>query len=248
MIYVAAGRHVYHQPLENLRYVHGLSLDTAAGLPIPPRRAEPEGCPDHPLRGVGFKFGPFSDVNNPGTAETAIGGLVQLIEIDPASSWDTHERYSLSNPGSCPAGDRGASEMTPGEMTHGEVTTGEMTFGEMTPGLTVCWSAAAGSADRGKRSPFVALVDSRHYTGPLGQPLAVLCNPNMSADADDYSCELSYRIDRDVILWYDFRTSLIPLSGLIDFDRELRRRIAQAEVPDYGWPSLSTSRPAVPTR
>jgi hypothetical protein len=123
-----------------------------------------------------------------------------------------------------------------------------MTPDEMTPGLTVCWSTAAGSADRRNRSPFVALVDSRHYTGPFGQPLAVLCNPNMSADADDYSCELSYRLDQDVILWYDFRTSLIPLSGLIDFDRELRRRIAEAEVPNYGWPRLSTSRPTVPVR
>ena len=30
------------------------------------------------------------------SAETAIGGLVQLIEIDPAAWWDTHERYALS--------------------------------------------------------------------------------------------------------------------------------------------------------
>ena len=223
MIYVAAGRHVYHQPFENLRYVHGVSLETAAGLPVPPRPWQPKGCPDHPLRGMGFKFGPFSDVTNPGAAETAIGGLVQLIEVDPASWWDTYERSSLSNPNPCAAG-------------HARGT-------EVAPGLTVCRPAAAISSDRRSRLPFAAIVDSQHYTGPLGQPLAILCNPNMSAGANDYLCEISYRLDHDVGVWYEFHTSLVPLSGLIGFDRELRRRIAEAEVSDYWWPILPTSRP-----
>jgi hypothetical protein len=109
--------------------------------------------------------------------------------------------------------------------------------------LTVCWSAAAGPAERRNRSPFVAIVDPQHYAGPLGQPLAIFCNPAMSAQAADYACEISYRLNQDVGLWYDFRTSLIPLSRLIDFDRELRRRIAEAEVPDYWWPIFPSSRP-----
>src|SRR6185295_2569981 len=74
MIYVAAGRHVYHQPSGNLHYVHGVSRETAAGLPIPPRPSQPAGCPDHPLRGMGFKFGPFSDVADPAAPETAMSG------------------------------------------------------------------------------------------------------------------------------------------------------------------------------
>jgi hypothetical protein len=223
MIYVAAGRHVYQQPFENLKYVHGVSRETTAGLPVPPRPSQPGGCPDHPLRGMGFKFGPFSDVAHPDAAETAISGFIQLIEIDPSSWWDTHERYSLSRSNSCAAaGWRGTGS---------------------TPGLTVCWSAAAGPADRRDRSPFVAIVDPQHYTGPLGQPLAIFCNPNMSADANDYACEMSYRLDRDLGVWYEFRTSLIPLSGVIDFDRELRRRIAEAEVSDYWWPVFPSSRP-----
>ena len=138
MIYVAAGRHVYHQPFENLRYVHGVSLETAAGLPVPPRPWQPKGCPVHPLRGMGFKLGPFSDVTNPGAAETAIGGLVQLIEVDPISWWDTYERSSLSNPNPCAAG-------------HARGT-------EVAPGLTVCRPAAAISPDRRSRLPFAAIV------------------------------------------------------------------------------------------
>ena len=226
MMYVAAGRHVYHQPFENLRYVHDVSLETAAGLPVPPRPSQPIGCPDHPMRGMGFKFAPFSDVANPGAAETAIGGLVQLIEVDPASWWDTYERYSLSKPNPCAAGHAGGEEMV--------------------PGFTVCRPAAAVSPDRRSRLPFAAIVDPRQHTGPLGQPLAILCNPNMSAGADDDVCEISYRLDHDLGLWYEFHTSLVPLSGLIGFDRELRRRIAEAEVSDYWWPVLPTSRPRVP--
>ena len=227
MIYVAAGRHVYHQPFENLRYVHGVSLETTAGLPMPPRPWQPKGCPDHPLRGMGFKFGPFSDVANPEASETATGGLVQLIEIDPSSWWDTHERYSLSNSRSCAAGhlsrDRNCTWLD-------RVSAGRSRL-----------SRSTRAALRSSR-----LVDSRHYAGPLGQPLAILCNPDMSADADDHVCEISYRLDQDVGVWYEFRTSLIPLSGLIGFDRELRRRIAEAEVSDYWWPILPTGRPQAP--
>ena len=226
MIYVAAGRHVYHQPFENLRYVHGVSLETAAGLPMPPRPWQPKGCPDHPLRGMGFKFGPFSDVANPEAAETAIGGLVQLIEIDPSSWWDTHERYSLSNSGSCAA-----------EPSRGT---------EMAPGLTVCRPAAAISADRRSRLRLSRLSIPGTIPVRSVNPWRSLCNPNMSADADDYVCEISYRLDQDLGVWYEFRTSLIPLSGLIDFDRELRRRIAEAEVSDYWWPILPTGRPRAP--
>ena len=226
MIYVAAGRHVYYQPFENLRYVHGVSLETAAGLPVAPRPSQPRGCPDHPLRGMGFKFGPFSDVTRPGPAETAISGLVELVEVDPAAWWDTYERHSLSN--RCAAGHPGGVETA--------------------PGLTLCWPASTVSSDRPGRLPFAALVDPRHHAGPLGQPLAILCNPNMSAGADDYVCEISYRLDHDLGVWYEFHTSLVPLSGLIGFDRELRRRIAEAEVSDYWWPMLPASRPAVPPR
>jgi hypothetical protein len=220
MIYVAAGRHVYHQPFENLRYVHGVSLETAADLPVPPRPWQPQGCPDHPLRGTGFKFGPFSDVTSPGAAETAIGGLVQLIEVDPAAWWDTYERHALTNP--CTAG-------------HGA---------EMAPGLIVCRQAL--SSGRAGRLPFAAIVDPRRHAGPLGQPLAILCSPDMSSGADDHVCEISYRLDTDVGVWYEFQTSVMPLTGVIDFDRELRRRIAEAEVSDYWWPALPTSRPRAP--
>jgi hypothetical protein len=92
----------------------------------------------------------------------------------------------------------------------------------------------------------VAIIDPQQYAGPLGQPLAVLCNPNMSARADDYACEISYRLGQDLSVWYQFRTSLLPLSSLIAFDRELRRRIAEAEVPNYWWPVLPSGRPTVP--
>jgi hypothetical protein len=216
MIYVAAGRHVYHQPFENLQYVHGVSFETAAGLSVSPTLSEPEGCPDHPLRGMGFKFGPFSDVTKPKAAEPAMGGFVQLIEIDRTSWWDTHELYALAKSGTCAAG--------------------EWQGVETTPGLTVCPATAASSAGRGSRSPFFAIVDPRLYKGPLGQQLAVFCNPNTSAHAEDYSCEISYRLDEHVGVWYDFRTSLVPLSGLIAFDRELRRRIGESEVPAHLWP------------
>jgi hypothetical protein len=225
MIYVAAAAHVYRQPFENLTYVHGTSLESASGLPVPPRPFEPRGCPDHPLRGMGFKFDSFSDLTNP-AAETATGGSVQLIEIDPASSWDTHERYSLSNSNACDA----AKTREPQPI----------------PGLTICSAGSTDWDDRPNRSGFVAIVDPQQYAGPLGQPLAVLCNPNMSAQADDYACEMSYRLGEDLSVWYQFRTSLLPLSGLIAFDRELRRRIAGAEVPNYWWPILPSGRPTAP--
>jgi hypothetical protein len=225
MIYIAAGRHVYHQPFENLKYVHGVSLETA-GLPMPPQPWQPKGCPDHPLRGTGFKFSPFSDVSSPESATATVGGVIQLLEIDSSSWWDTHERYSLASHGSC------AAEPSSGT--------------EPAPALTMCWPVAADSADRRSRAPFAATVDPQQYASPLGQPLAILCNPDLSGDVDGYACEISYRLDQDVGVWYEFRTSRIPLSGVISFDRELRRRIAEAEVPDYGWPVLPSGRPLAP--
>ena len=123
MVYVAAGRRVFHQPIENLGYVHGMSPETLADLPVPPRPFEPKGCPDHPIRGSGFKFSPFSDVTNPRMADTAIGGSVQIIEIDPSSWWDTHELYSLSMTSACGAAPEGKPEIA--------------------PGLIACWSPAA---------------------------------------------------------------------------------------------------------
>lgn len=218
MIYVAAGRHVFHQPFGNLRYVHGISPETAAGLPVPPRPSEPRGCPDHPLRGIGFKFSPFADVADPGKADTMTGGSVHIIDIDPSSWWDTHEVYSLSNAGSCGTANRS----------------------EVAPGLTVCRPATA-SFDR-RHSPFVAVVDPQHHTGPLGQPLAIHCKPDLPNEID-HLCEISYRFDQDVGIWYHFHTSLLPLSDLIAFDRELRRRISEAEVADYWWPVFPASRP-----
>jgi hypothetical protein len=219
MIYVAAGRHVFHQPFDNLRYVHGMSPEMAAGLPVPPRPSEPGGCPDHPLRGIGFKFSPFSDVADPERAATATGGSVQIIDIDPSSWWDTHEVYSLSNAGACG------------------------TRSEVAPGLTACRPAAASPPDR-KHSAFVALVDPRQHAGPLGQPLAILCKPDSPNQTENHLCEVSYRLDQDVGVWYHFQTSVLPLSGLIDFDRELRRRISEAEVADYWWPVFPASRPS----
>jgi hypothetical protein len=226
MIYVAVGRHVYRQPAENLRYVHGISLETAADLPIPPRRSEPEGCPDHPLRGIGFKFGPFSDVGSPGESpgvtETRIGGPIQLIEIDPHSWWDTHERYALAGAGVCRAGDRSDHETA--------------------PGMTICRPNPARAAEDPARSSFAAIIDSRFYSGPLNQPLAILCNADDSSRGDDHVCEISYRLDRSVGVWYQFSTSLISLPRIIAFDRELRRRIAQAEITDYSWPVVPFGR------
>jgi hypothetical protein len=226
MIYIAAGRHVYHQPFENLKYVHGVSLETAADLPMPPRPWQAKGCPDHPLRGTGFKFAPFSDVANPEATPAAIGGLVQLLEIDSSSWWDTYERYALADPGSC------ATEPSRGSETASV--------------LTVCRPAEATPAGRRIRAPFVATVDSRQYASPLGQPLAIFCNPDLSGNPEDHTCEISYRLAQDVGVWYEFRTSRLPLSGLISFDRELRRRITEAEVPDYGWPVLPSGRRQVP--
>jgi hypothetical protein len=226
MIYVAAGRHVFHQPVENLGYVHGLSPETLAGLPIPPRPFEPKGCPDHPMRGSGFKFSSFSDVANPTMADAAIGGSVQIIDIDPWSWWDTHELYSLSTANSCDATAEGKAEIA--------------------PGLIACRSPA--SADRPRHSRFVVIVDPRHYAGPLGQSLAIYCAADLRSEVDDHHCELSYRLTQDVGIWYDFRTSLLPLSRLVAFDRELRRRIAGAEVADYRWPVLPASRPVLPVR
>jgi hypothetical protein len=226
MIYVAAGRHVFHQPVENLGYVHGLSPETLAGLPIPPRPFEPKGCPDHPMRGSGFKFSPFSDVANPAMADAAIGGSVQIIDIDPWSWWDTYELYSLSTDNSCGAIPDGATEMA--------------------PGLIACRSPVVKPADRPKHFRFVVIVDSRHYTGPLGQSLAVYCAADLRGEIDDHHCEMSYRLAEDIGIWYDFRTSLLPLSRLIAFDRELRRRISEAEVVDYRWPAFPASRPVLP--
>jgi hypothetical protein len=114
----------------------------------------------------------------------------------------------------------------------------------MAPGLIACRPAT--SSDRARRQPFAAVVDPRRHAGPLGQPLAILCSPNMSAGADDHVCEISYRLDTDVGVWYEFQTSVMPLTAVIDFDRELRRRIAEAEVSDYWWPALPTSRPRAP--
>lgn len=218
MIYVALGRHVYRQPAENLRYVHGISLETAAGLPIPPRRGEPEGCPEHPLRGIAFKFAPFSDVASPGVAGADSGGLVQLIEIDPYAWWDTHERYALAGTDVCRTGDRS----------------------EIAPNMTICRPAAARSTGS-VHAPFAAIIDSRYYSGPLNQPLAILCNSDGSNQGDDHRCEISYRLDRNVGVWYQFDTSQISLARIVDFDRELRRRIAEAEIADYGWPVVPLS-------
>jgi hypothetical protein len=176
------------------------------------------------LRGVGFKFASFSGLNDPAD-ETSTGGSVQLIEVDPSSSWDTHERYALSNFNACDAAKRREPQPI--------------------PGVTICAAASAGLGDSGSRSGFAAIIDPRQYAGPLGQTLAALCHPNMAAQADDYACEISYRLGHDLSVWYQFRTSLLPLSGLITFDRELRRRIAEAEVPNYWWPVLPTGRPTI---
>jgi hypothetical protein len=226
MIYVAASHHVFHQPFQNLGYVHGLSPETLAGLPIAPRPFEPKGCPDNPMRGSGFKFSSFSDVANPAMADAAIGGSVQIIDIDPSSWWDTYELYSLSTGNSC------------GAIAEGKT--------EIAPGLIACRSPAAASADRPKHSRFVVIVDPRHYTGPLGQSLAIYCAADLRSEVDDHSCEMSYRLTQDLGIWYDFRTSLLPLSRLVSFDQELRRRISEAEVADYRWPVLPTSSPALP--
>src|SRR5262249_14997050 len=145
---------------------------TAAGLPIPPRHSEPEGCPDHPLRGMGFKFGPFSDVASPGP-ENSIGGLIQLIEIDPYSWWDTHECYAWAGAGLSRAG-----------ATSDRATTHAMTR---------CRRGSARTPEDPARSSFASIIDSRSYGGPLNQPLAILCNPDASTRADEHVCEISYR-------------------------------------------------------
>jgi hypothetical protein len=220
MIYVAAGRHVFHQPVANLKYVHEVSIETAAGLPIAPRPFEPGGCPDHPLRGIAFNFDLFSDPNDP-SAEIATGNF-HLVDIDPSSWWDTHERYALSNSRVCASGSSQA---------------------DATPGIAICSSPTDRSAERGKRAAFVAVVDPQHHAGPLGQRLALHCSPASGGEFEDHTCEISYRLDQDVGVWYQFQTSLLPLSRLIAFDRELRRRISEAEVPDYWWPALSVARP-----
>jgi hypothetical protein len=176
------------------------------------------------LRGIAFKFGPFSDVATPGIAGADIGGLVQLIEIDPYSWWDTHERYALAGAGECRA-DRWSN-------------------GETAPHMTICRSAAPRSAERPGSASFTAMIDPRYYSGPLDQPLAILCNSGDPNRADDYVCEISYRLEPNVGVWYQFETSQIALTRIIDFDRELRRRIAQAEIADYRWPIVPLSRPS----
>jgi hypothetical protein len=225
MIYVAAGRHVFHQPPGNLGYVHEVSPETSAGLPIAPRPFDPKGCPDHPIRGIGFKFSSFSDVTGSNTTEIAIGSSIQIIGIDPWSWWDTHEIHSLRHARSCDGTDAGGIEMA--------------------SALRACRSFEAQSAGH-ERSSFTVIVDPERYAGPLGQPLAVNCRANRSDEVDDHICEMSYRLSQEIGIWYDFRTSLLPLGRLIAFDAELRRRIVEAEVADYWWPVFPGSRPPVP--
>ena len=110
MIYLAAGRHVFQQPPQNLSYVHEMSSETATGLPVPPRAFEPRGCPNHPMRGAVFTFSAFSDVDKPGSVNARFGGSVQIIDIDPASALALTGRWvprwlTRSRPRAPPAGD-----------------------------------------------------------------------------------------------------------------------------------------------
>jgi hypothetical protein len=193
--------------------------EAMAGLPVPPRPWEREGCADHPIRGSGFKFNSFSDVSDQRKDHAAVGGSVQILDVDPSSWWDTHQVDSLSASGFCDAAVA-------------------VTITKTAPGLLACWSPGVRPDVPQKSAGFIVRVDPRHYAGPLGQPLAIRCVRDFSSEVDDFNCELSYRIADDVGVWYDFRTSLLPLDAIIAFDRELRRRLSESEVTDYWWPAL----------
>jgi hypothetical protein len=91
MVYFQMGRRVLRQPKGNLLYVASAGPEFYAALPKPSKPDEPEGCPGHPMQGMGFYFTQFSDVG--GTPNPDMEKYALTVPIDLHNNPDEGVTY-----------------------------------------------------------------------------------------------------------------------------------------------------------
>lgn len=72
------------------------------------------------------------------------------------------------------------------------------------------------------------------YPLPMGQLFTASCIP--SAGGLKVKCTVSYRLEENLAVSYEFDTDDLPLENLMDFDRQLSADIMAAIVHEYPWP------------
>jgi hypothetical protein len=225
MVYVALGRRVFREAYEDLGYVHGDSPQKMAALPTPPKPSDPEGCPDHPIRGFGFNFKKFTTSRDSNDEVSKKFGDIAGGEIINSSSSLIQKSDNDIYTKICKEGQANA---------------------EVAPGLIACWYKNAVDFENRGRHGMEVQAKPEAYQTPHGGKYTLECDINFGSKQNDaYFCRTAYNIYKwlndtinesyGVSIAYGFNTEKIPLKEAIAYDRELRRRIIESEVPNYPW-------------
>lgn len=102
------------------------------------------------------------------------------------------------------------------------------------PGLLACGAPFQCSAD-------VAYM-TKDYTAPIGGKIAFLCRVGVGCAPKPVFCDGGYRLREHFVINFHFLTKRIPVKDFIAADREIRRRIKEAEVPQFPWRNESSKK------
>jgi hypothetical protein len=209
MVYFAVGHRVFRQPIDNIFHIQGYSpqLREEAHLPQPPKPAEQEGCPDHPIQAMGYYMTHFSTV--PEDKGSVLYANADKVPVEVINSL--------------------TAGLNPVDKKVFELICDKYNLRDTSvPGLTGCKKSA--ECDHG------AAYHANNYPLPLGQTMTLDCSlPLHYCEESPGLCSVSYRLYDDLGVWYKFKTAIVPIKDALDYDRELQRRIMAAEVKHYHW-------------
>jgi len=212
MLYVALGRHVFRWPLDRLPMFEALgpAFDDVED-PIPPNPTDAYGCPGKPVpvHAIGM------DLAADGSRLTSRDGAAAFAKI------------GLRSP-SLPRG----SMVKASEEFFQTVCDGAPTVSPQ--GFMRCSSDKLSDPNRKRKRASDYLTNFKVpptvYADPAGNPLYVSCG------SDPLSCLVHYELAEELVLQFEFYRGGLKIARLLDFDRALRRLLADAEVKDFVWP------------
>lgn len=198
-----------------LRFYYKQSIDIRdapdemkAGDPLPLSSKAPEGCYEHPIQAVGIKLTYWDEA------------LIRKRDPSLLKGRPNQLGYYRNT------GDKIQYERNGEQMFDRLKKNKNFTCEKMDWHFTTCYSPNF-PGPKSERDGYYKM-DESVYTTPYGFPFVVHC-------WDGNRCEVKYKIADELNVSYSFSPKNIPLSAIVDVDKEIRLKTSQAIIANYQW-------------
>ena len=212
---IALGRIVLRVPMDELSSIGDLPPHERAIAPVPPDPSQPEGCPDHPMVGRSFYFQYLLDAvqENQPPHEPFPRRIDRLLLISVTQDYWGMQPFW--------------------EHRFERVCINHQLRSVVENGFVVCRVRSSRIGTPPEHWPFYVQAPLDVYAAPFGQPFTVGCI--RGSIPGTHQCNVDYKLYGTLNLTYRFEPGRLPITDLIDFDRELRAWVESMRVQDFVW-------------